>query len=214
MHMHHTDDPLRANLLAQSQQYETGWHEAYPNPTPGPVDHDMIHIEIDRMNYSPGQQVINYANPNHLAMRLKGKEKVKWWIRHSERQEFDDGREPEDIEHYEKMKEERVCYDYRFNVATFTEGDTGIRQGVKIPFSFMLPEDLPSSFMYKWNDFSDQDFESYAKINYSIQVCAVRTFPADKEILKEKKHFFINQLPKQISQKQVETNSEVVSCCC
>jgi hypothetical protein len=112
------------------------------------------------------------------------------------------------------MKEERICYDYRFNVATFTEGDTGIRQGVKIPFSFMLPMDLPSSFMYKWNDFSDQDYESYAKINYSIEVCAVQTFPANKEILKEKKHFFINQLPKQISQKQVETNSEVVSCCC
>jgi hypothetical protein len=92
MHMHHTEDPLRVNLLAQSQQYETGWHEAYPNPTSGPVDHDMIHIEIDRMNYSPGQQVmgmiyfrINYTNPNHLAMRLKGKEKVKWWTRHSEK---------------------------------------------------------------------------------------------------------------------------------
>jgi hypothetical protein len=56
--IHYTDDPLRANLLAQSQQDKTGSHEAYPNLTPGPVDHDMIHIEIDRMNYSPGQQVM------------------------------------------------------------------------------------------------------------------------------------------------------------
>ena len=61
-----------------------------------------------------------------------------------------------------KIKEEKKFFNYVYPIFT-CEGEIFEKGQYNFPFSFKLPENLPSSFFYSWNHSNN-----YGKIYYNI----------------------------------------------
>lgn len=98
---------------------------------------------------------------------------------------------------------------YEFLLKKFDTQNTPKGQ-YQLPFSFYLPDYIPSTFHYKWEDFSK---DSYARIVYTLKVF-IYSKSLDLKI-KSKKFFCIN-INKDLyfsSNKPVESYKQIKTCC-
>jgi len=124
----------------------------------------------------------NFPCPE-IKLKLEGKEKVKWYTQHQEKYGPDD-------HHYRTVtkehKDSHKCYSNKFIIHKFNSNEIFTGQ-YQFPFSFILPDDLPSSFCYEWFEHD----HSYAKIKYTCKV-ELENLQNKKDYLKEKINFVIN----------------------
>ena len=115
----------------------------------------------------------------------------------------------EDYQHEVEFKEKKSIINYEFKVYEFQDGMMAPGQ-FKIPFSFVLPSGLPSSFNHEW--------KTWGPCVASIVYTAKLKLSGTKEKLIEK-NFFISWLPPQAENKEEDLKKEVtkkVKCffCC
>lgn len=95
-----------------------------------------MHIHLEKFNFSPGDEVLGVvylylresSPPGNLCLIFQGTEQTRW--KQSNRKYF---------------RNHAVC-EYRFVLKNFNESIT--HNGVKVPFCFKLPYELPGSFVY------------------------------------------------------------------
>ena len=173
-------------------------------------------VQMEKPDFAPGDQVngMIYLNllidfpATHIELKLEGKEKVKYYVSVRKYDYTDqEGHEHYKTE-YESRSDSHKCFKYKFPCATFNGGFVPMGQ-YQIPFQFFLPNDLPSTFYYKWYNHG----ECHAKIHYKAK--ATLESSDGNDLLKNKFDIVINAAPKKhISQKRVDINKEVVSWCC
>lgn len=113
----------------------------------------------------------------------------------------------EDEVHEEKVK----AWSHTFNLYNFPNNRVAAGQ-FNIPFSFLLPIDLPTSFEHEWTTESGKCF---AKIRYTVKVYFLDYY--NKPITRIEKKFYINQLPLDVATLQrdyKESTDNIKSCCC
>jgi len=173
-------------------------------------------IHLDSLNYSPGDQVngVIYLDchldfpASFVTLKLEGKEKTKWW---DSRQVYNgtdsNGNTQYRTEWYPVYNYHR-CYRYKFPIASF-KGAFIPKGNYEVPFSFKLPNSLPSTFRKEWYHNGD----CYGKIHYECKALLESNF--GKDLLKRKLPFTVNAgLIKKIEQKSCHIDKEVINCCC
>lgn len=196
-----------------------------------------IYITTEFQHYVPGNQVTGIIHFNltkdfpcsEIKMRLYGKEKLKW-IKHSTKtvKEGDRGNEKKiKIDVFEDRSDKNYCYDYEFVVYKFDQENCFsqfdqdyIPMGQQqIPFAFVLPDDIPSSFYYEWEEF---ERPCSANIHYQIMVQMESTLGKIK-LLKGKSMFLVNAAAKdkiysdpnqEGGVKKLQQKEEVQNNCC
>lgn len=143
-----------------------------------------LQINLEKLNYFPGDQVNGQismmatmpAYASHIKIKCKGREKVfmreklerqrersRWVTRNGQR-----FHETYQETYYvdKEYRDKHRPYDYESNVHNFQ--DNMIQSGQSmVPFSFILPNHLPTSFEHEW---MASGGKSEAKIRYSIKV--------------------------------------------
>lgn len=181
-----------------------------------------IKINFDKLNYMCGEQVNGTialkvkkpGNASMIFMQLKGKEKVVLWERvskHRDATRWVDGREEHYQEQYyddKEIKDKKKAYNYSFKIFEFPGHQMQQGQWL-IPFSFVLPMGLPTSFDHEWYDHG----ECEATIKYTVKAKLLDDL--NETLEKEEKKFFINQPPHQnVHGDKKSSSKEVKSYCC
>ena len=173
-------------------------------------------VVLDRSVYSPGDQVCGTVfldclldfPTSQITLKLEGKEKIKFWksrqvYSHTDR----DGNTHYRTEWYPVYDSHR-CFNYEFPVGAFN-GPFIQRGQYQIPFTFNLPNHIPSTFHYKWH----RNGDCYAKIHYEAK--AKMESLHGKDLLKHKLMFTVNAAQTHAAMtKRVDIDKEVVSWCC
>jgi len=174
-------------------------------------------VSLPKPVFAPGEQVngVIYLDllmdfpSSHITLKLEGKEKIKYWVSRQQYDYTDQNGQQHYRTVYESRSDSHKCFKYEFPCASFN-GEFVPAGQYQIPFSFSLPEDIPSTFYYKWHNMGD----CYAKIHYSAKV-KLESNGNDKDLLKDQFDIVINSAQIQKTNHQrVDLNKEIVSCCC
>lgn len=151
-------------------------------------------------------------------MILIGKEKVQWWSQHKTKPNKaarDNIEKKEEIikikkgKSYKRHYANHICLNYKFALKRFPNKIIPKGQ-YQFPFSFYLPENIPSTFFYKWEDFCKS---SYAQVSYHVKV-VIKNKQKDLK-LKSKQEFVVN-LNKDLyfsNTKKIEKYKQIKTCC-
>lgn len=160
-------------------------------------DYGDVVITLEKKKYISGEQVNGYINisltqdfpSNEIFLIVSGKEKAKIVTRkdnpeeHHEEEEIaedliedlDEEEEEQDPE-YDTWKQENKFYQHYFPVYTYDESNVFPAGQYSFPFSFVLKDDLPGSFVKKHYEQSigpdhghEKGPKSYGKIKYKLK---------------------------------------------
>ena len=131
-------------------------------------NYGQVIIVTQKKKYIAGEQVNGYINisllttfpSSELFMLIEGKEKTK--TVHS--RQVTDSEGHSQTEHYSR-KDSNVFYEHSFPIYSQNDGHFPPGQ-YSFPFSFVLGEHLPGTFVHKWKD---AGYKPYGKIKYKIK---------------------------------------------
>ena len=174
-------------------------------------------VNLDKQVYSPKDQVsgmlyldlLEEFPSSQVTMKVQGKEKIKYQKEVEETYYCEDEQKDKTRTHYEEVTEKHKCFDHEFSIMNFNEPYVP-RGQYQVPFTFILPSDIPSTFYKKW----DSNGECYAKIHYTVKA-KMESKIGGYDLLKNKQIFTINAAKSDIMlQKTVSWDDHIVHCCC
>ena len=167
-----------------------------------------LYVKTDRPYYYPGNKVLGKIyirttvpmNAKQVEIKVKGKEHASYW-----RARENDGTTNRARQVKERFKRKIL----KFKAPCFTFQEPLSPGDFTIPFEFTLPENIPSSMMYKNPNHNNSPS---AKIKYSIRAL-VNTH--DNKVLKYKQWLIIHERPVEfIENANTETTVPLTTCCC
>jgi len=182
-------------------------------------------IQLEKLNYICGDQINGRVNlmateqikASHVYIKCFGIEKVDMVVKERRTRQATRWRHGRQ-EHYEEeyyvdvpCKQKVKPYNYGFKLYEFP--DNVLNEGqYTIPFSFLLPENLPTSFEHIWTN-NDGAFD--ARIQYYVKIYLIDTY--NLKIVKTSKKFYIDQRPLDegtLHGDFQQQTQRINSCCC
>ena len=179
-----------------------------------------LNINFEKLNYLCGEQVngtisqkVNEATPaGCIVLKLKGKEKVAikdWETEHYETAGIDGESYSSSRQVPVEYKEKKIIYNYAFNVYEFPGGMMTPGQ-FKLPFSFVLPTELPSTFDHQWKTWGQCE----ATVKHTAKLKVVGA--TDNQSFKFEKEFFVISPPPPVVDGNLrkEVSKSIRAACC
>lgn len=171
-----------------------------------------LYILLEKYNFTPGEQVNGTIEldiekeypPGEVTMSIVCLEKVQWW---SESQTS----RKKSTNLYKVHKDNFKAFEYKYTISNFSKNKSNKLQSdffpilsncdiksnqnidkgsYRIPFSFVLPDEISSSFSYDWDEFRRPCF---AKIQFYIKASCSSYEMAPEYALSNYRNFLVYQ---------------------